>query len=273
MELILVPGDVSRLQSRNTAFRRNLKYSAIEHRLFLVKISEFNSEASVPSRRRAEQAAEIDIKFFHLTAHPAFGQGHELVNRINGNVDAANANIGVERSLRLVQQDRAGNISGGYGVIEIDRQLSSRNLRRVDINRTKSLIVRQHDLAHDQVPIRVGRGCRQFQPGLAADELQLLDCDFAGMMRVQIDRDVFGDKIVRTIADNDRGGGNVKALRKNITQVDLLFRIRRAGSQRRLLRIHDNARGMNIGVRDRARESVPQQREQAVIDSGKIDID
>src|SRR5438132_535589 len=216
MELILVPGDVSRLQSRNTAFRRDLKYSAIERRLFLVKISEFNGEASVPSRRRAEQAAEIDIKFFHLTAHPAFGQGHELVNRINRNLDAANANIGVERSLRLVQQNRAGNISGGYGVIEIDRQFSRRDLRRVDINRTKSLIVRQNDLAHDQVPIRVGRGCRQFQPGLAADELQLLDCDFAGMMRVQIDRDVFGDKIMWTIADNDRGVGNVKALRKNI---------------------------------------------------------
>ena len=92
-------------------------------------------------------------------------------------------------------------------------------------------------------------------------------------MRVQIDRDVFGDKIVRTIADNDRGVGNVNAFRKNVGQFDFLFRIRRAGAQRRLLRIHDNARGMNIGVLDRARESMPKQGEQPVIDSGKIDID
>src|SRR5438552_17729834 len=110
MELILVPGDVSRLQSRNTAFRRDLKYPAIERRLFLAKISEFNGEASVPSRRRAEQGAEIDIKFFHLTAHPAFGHGHELVNRINRKLDAANANIDVERSLSLATEDRSGNI-------------------------------------------------------------------------------------------------------------------------------------------------------------------
>src|SRR6266446_6716148 len=145
MELILVPGDVSRLHSRNTAFRRNLKYSTIERRLLLVKIIEFNGEASVPSRRRADQAAKIDIKLFHLTAHPAFGQGHELVNRVNGNLDAANANIGVERSLRLVQQDRAGNISGGYGVIEIDRQFSRGDLRGIETDRAKSLIVRQDD--------------------------------------------------------------------------------------------------------------------------------
>ena len=92
-------------------------------------------------------------------------------------------------------------------------------------------------------------------------------------MRVQIDRDVFGDKIVRTIADNDRCVGNVKALRENIGQVDFLFRIRRTRPQRLLLRIHDNARGMNIGVLDRARESMPKQGEQPVIDSGKIDID
>ncbi len=58
MELILVPGDVSRLQSRNTAFRRNLKYSAIERRLLLVKISEFNGEALM-ARMRTLVSSEV----------------------------------------------------------------------------------------------------------------------------------------------------------------------------------------------------------------------
>src|ERR1700674_3550261 len=110
MELILVPGDVSRLQSRDTVFRRYLKYAAIERRLFLSKINQLNGDAPVPSRRRTDQAAKIDIKLFHLTAHPAFGQSHKLVDPINRNVHATNANVGVERSLGLVQHDRAGNI-------------------------------------------------------------------------------------------------------------------------------------------------------------------
>src|SRR3982074_187036 len=112
MELILVLGDISRLQSRDTVLRRDLKYSAIERCLFLVKISEFNGQVSVPSRRRTEQAAKIDIYLFDPTAHPAFGQGREFVDRINRNLRAANANISVERSLRLVQHDRTGHISG-----------------------------------------------------------------------------------------------------------------------------------------------------------------
>ncbi len=238
-----------------------------------MKINQLNREAPVPSRRRTDQAAKIDIKLFHLTAHPAFGQSHELVDRINRNVHATKTNVGVERSLHLVQRDRAGNIPVGYGVIEIHRQFSRRDLRRVDINRTKSLIVRQNDVAHDQVAIRVGRGCRQFQPRLAANELQLLNFNFAGMMRIQIGRDVFGDKIVRTIADNNRCVGNVKALRENIGQVDFLFRIRRAGPQRRPLRIHHDPHGMHIRILDCGGNPMSQQREQPVVDSGKIDID
>ena len=172
-----------------------------------------------------------------------------------------------------MQQDRAGNIAGGYGVIEIDRQLSRGNLRGIETDRAKSLIIRQNNLAHDQVSIRVGRGGRQFQPGLAADELQLLDLNFAGTTRIQIGSDMFGDKIVRTIADNYRCVSNMEALRENIGEVDFLFRIGWTRPQRLCRRIHYNARGMNIGILDRARESVPQQREQPVIDSGKIDID
>src|SRR5205085_3501020 len=142
MELIFVPSEISRLQSRDTAFRCYLKYSAIESRLFLVKISELRGDAPVPSRRRTEQAAKIDIHLFHPPAHPAFGQSRELVDRINRNSHGANAHIGVERSLRLMQHGRARNISGAEGVIEIERQFSRPDLRCVDIDRTKSLVVR-----------------------------------------------------------------------------------------------------------------------------------
>ena len=172
-----------------------------------------------------------------------------------------------------MQHDRAGNISRGDGVIEIDRQFSRRNLRRVEIDGAKSLIVRQNDVAHDQVSIRVGRGRRQFQPGLTADELQLLDADLAGVARIQFKSHMVGDKIVRTIANNDGCVGNVQAFRKNIGQLDFLFWIRRAGSQRRFRRIHHNASGMHIRALDCGRNPVSQQREQPVVDSAKVDID
>src|SRR5437588_12836264 len=96
MELIFVPSEISRLQGRDTAFRCDLKYSAIESRLFLVKISELRGDAPVPSRRRTEQAAKIDIHLFHPTAHPAFGQSRELVDRINRYIHGASANVRIQ---------------------------------------------------------------------------------------------------------------------------------------------------------------------------------
>ena len=84
---------------------------------------------------------------------------------------------------------------------------------------------------------------------------------------------MFGHKIVRTIADNDRCVANVEALRENIGQIDFLFRIRRSRSQRLFLRVHHDPRRMNVGILDCGRNPVPEQREQSVVDPGKIEID
>jgi len=80
-------------------------------------------------------------------------------------------------------------------------------------------------------------------------------------------------QIVRLKASGADIFGNVDAFRENIRQLDLLFRIRWAGSQRRLRRIHHDPRRMHIRILDRGRNPVPEQREQSVVYSGKIDID
>ena len=108
---------------------------------------------------------------------------------------------------------------------------------------------------------------------MAANELQLADLNLAGAIRIKIDGDMFGDEIVRTIADNDRRISNVQSFRKNIGQFDFLFRIWRTRTERRFRRIHHNAHRMSFHILDRARNSATQKREQSVIDSGKIDID
>ena len=96
MNLILILGNVGRLQSRDTLFRRNLKCSTIKRRLLLPKIANLSGQISVPSRWRTEQPAKIDIELFKRAAHPAFGKRHEFIDRIKRNLFAANAHVGVE---------------------------------------------------------------------------------------------------------------------------------------------------------------------------------
>jgi hypothetical protein len=92
------------------------------------------------------------------------------------------------------------------------------------------------------------------------------------MTRIQIKIDMFGDKIVGPISDDDGGVGKVNSFRKDIRQLNFIFRIWRTRTQRRLGWIHHDARRTNIDILNRIRNSAPQQGKQSVIDPRKIDI-
>jgi len=146
-------------------------------------------------------------------------------------------------------------------------------LRGIEIDRAKSLLIGKDKIANREISVRVSRGRGKFQPTLTADELQLFHLDLARPTRIQIDGNMFGDEIVRKIADNNCRVGNVEPFRKNIRQLDFLFRIRRARSQRRFCRIQNDPRLMHVRIVDRTGNSMAEQRKKSVVDSGKIDID
>jgi hypothetical protein len=65
----------------------------------------------------------------------------------------------------------------------------------------------------------------------------------------------------------------VEPLRKNIGQLDFLFRIRRTRLQPFLSRVEHDPRSAHIGVSDPGQDPVAQQTEEPVIKSRDIDID
>ncbi len=158
-------------------------------------------------------------------------------------------------------------------VIKVDPQFSRSDLRRIEIDRAKSLVVTEDEVAQRQVTIGISRLRREFQPDLPANQLEFLGPDFTRPPRIQINIDMFGDKILRAIANNDRCVGYVNSLGENIRQFDFLLWVRRTRTQRHLAWIQYDARGAHLYVLERTRNPMPQKSEEPVINPGEIDID
>src|SRR5690242_19836880 len=162
--------------------------------------------------------------------------------------------------------------SVGDHVIEINAELSRCDLRCIEINRTKALIVSEHEISQGEVPVDVSGVSDKFQPDLSANQLELANFDLARSVRIQINRRMFGDKVVRPIANNDRRIGNVNALRENIGDLDFLFRIRRARTQRSFVGVHHDFGRAYLDIPEGIGDSVAQEGEESVVDSGIIEV-
>ena len=103
--------------------------------------------------------------------------------------------------------------------------------------------------------------------------MELGHFNLTGTVWSQINRRVFNDKIVRAIVNNNRRVGDVDAFRKNIRQLDFLFRIRWTRTQRCPGRIDNNPGRPHLHIPESIGKSMPQKGVEPVVDPGEIDID
>src|SRR3954463_16135216 len=93
------------------------------------------------------------------------------------------------------------------------------------------------------------------------------------MVRVNLEIHMLEHEIVRPIPNPNTDVGKTSALGKDVGKIDLVFGVWRPRSQRRFRRIQNDARAADLDVSQCARDTVPNQSEQAVFNVRDVDVD
>ena len=207
--------ELDRFNRGHAVVSENVRRCSIESCACDLQIAHNPLSRNRPRLRRAQQACKIEGETLEVALHRRVGKQAELFCRGQRKVPRSNVGFYEERPCLF----RQGGLQINRRTVErphpMQRHSVLANVRGIDVDQLKPRLLIQHHIAQGEIAILVTGCASHAGPLFACHQLQQSYAQRTGGARIQIERYIFGNEIVRRIAHDHRHVVQARSLWKN----------------------------------------------------------